>query len=265
MQVFVEVCQAVSYAHAKGVLHMDLKPANVMLGSHGEVQVMDWGLSHILHDGQVQTASVAGAREGIAGTPAYMAPEQASGEPGDERVDVYALGVMLYELLTFERPFDGDTYEVLKAKLEESPDPPRKRAPGALLPVELERACLTALAKSVERRFQSIDELYEAVQGWRNSEEAKARRHETTRLIARVVAGALVLIALGTTVFIHRLDGARDVAMAEKNVAVEARKRAVEHQGEAEFQAYIARLKRRRSRPQTGRHQRSPDPSRACA
>ena len=177
MSVFVEVCQAVSYAHAKGVLHMDLKPANVMLGSHGEVQVMDWGLSHILHDGQVHTAGGGAPEGGVAGTPAYMAPEQALGESRDERVDVYALGVMLYELLTFQRPFDGDTYDVLRAKLEERPSPPRMRAPRASVPLELERLCLEALEIEPEDRLVSVAVLQAGVTVWLESKADRQRRH----------------------------------------------------------------------------------------
>ena len=107
VQVFLQVCQAVGYAHAKGVIHRDLKPANIMVGEHGEVQVLDWGLFKVLSGGGVSTAqSRSPTQVGmVMGTPEYMAPEQARGQEPDARTDVYALGVLLYELLTLRAPF----------------------------------------------------------------------------------------------------------------------------------------------------------------
>ncbi|HYQ27241.1 MAG TPA: serine/threonine-protein kinase, partial [Polyangiaceae bacterium] len=110
MQIFLQITQAVSYAHNQGVIHRDLKPANVMLGEHGEVQVVDWGIAKVRSAAGVHTDS---QRDGltmpgqIVGTPSYMAPEQWAGAAVDERADIYALGVILYEMLTLQRPFNG--------------------------------------------------------------------------------------------------------------------------------------------------------------
>src|SRR5204863_9053055 len=103
--VFGQVCQALAYAHSQGVLHRDLKPQNVMVGAFGEVQVMDWGLAKILRDDSSDSVALIELDSGddpfethygdIVGTVAYMAPEQARGEPVDERADVYALGGIL--------------------------------------------------------------------------------------------------------------------------------------------------------------------------
>ena len=120
LQVFEQICQTVGFAHANGVLHRDLKPGNVMVGSFGEVQVMDWGLAK--ETGNSDAAAGGDAAPGahtltladdvtiagtVLGTPAYMAPEQARGEPVDERADVFALGGILCAILTGHPPFEG--------------------------------------------------------------------------------------------------------------------------------------------------------------
>ena len=180
MQVFVQTAQAVGYAHAKGVLHRDLKPDNVMLGEHGEVQVLDWGLSKVLKGGSVQTdLERPQTSEGrLVGTPAYMAPEQALGAELDERTDVYALGVMLYEMLTLERLYTGPTPKVLEALILQEPKPPRQRAPQRNIPLVLEAVSLAALQKDRSKRPGSADELAARVQEWLEAEADKARRRE---------------------------------------------------------------------------------------
>src|SRR5262249_39005363 len=125
LQIFEQVCQALAYAHARGVIHRDLKPANIMVGAFGEVQVMDWGLAKVLNrvdepaavgDMTVEGGSVRTLRSdsladesragSVAGTPAYMAPEQARGQTDrlDERADVFGLGAILCEVLTGKPP-----------------------------------------------------------------------------------------------------------------------------------------------------------------
>lgn len=112
LRVLHQVCTAIAFAHRRGVLHRDLKPANIMLGEAGEVMVMDWGLA-VPAPGPVgerlRAALPSGVDTASAGTPLYMSPEQARGEPLDERSDVYALGVMLYELLSLHTPYPGAT------------------------------------------------------------------------------------------------------------------------------------------------------------
>jgi len=181
MQIFLQITQAVSYAHHQGVIHRDLKPANVMLGEHGEVQVVDWGIAKVRSAAGVHTDS---QRDGltmpgqIVGTPSYMAPEQWAGAVVDERADIYALGVMLYEMLTLQRPFNGQNPLLLCREVLTAPPPPlRTVAPGRSIPLELEQACLKALAKLPEERQPHVRELYRAVQAWLETETDKARRH----------------------------------------------------------------------------------------
>jgi formylglycine-generating enzyme required for sulfatase activity len=181
MQIFLQVAQAVGYAHAKGVVHRDLKPGNVMLGEHGEVQVLDWGLAKVLDQRAVETSSnLQMTRAGqILGTPAYMAPEQVEGVDIDQRADVYALGVILYELLTLRLPIYRPTMRALMAALlTEDPPWPHEVAPDRQIPPELEHIAMRALAKEASMRYDSAREMSQAVQGWLEAEADRARRHE---------------------------------------------------------------------------------------
>ncbi|HZU37188.1 MAG TPA: SUMF1/EgtB/PvdO family nonheme iron enzyme, partial [Gemmataceae bacterium] len=176
VQIYLQTLQAIAYAHRRGVIHRDLKPANIMLGEHGEVQVLDWGLALVTGLG------VAGRQQRITaghvvGTPCYMAPEQMRGEEVDTRADIYALGVILYEILTLRRPLSGTTLpEVMAAIVAERPVPPREAAPERGIPVELERTCLKALARDPAERHNTAAELYEDVQAWFEAEADRAKR-----------------------------------------------------------------------------------------
>jgi serine/threonine-protein kinase len=187
VQVFLQVAQAVGYAHAKSVIHRDLKPANVMLGEHGEVQVLDWGLAEVVAPATMAaTATIPGAPPGrVVGTPAYMSPEQALGGGVGASTDIYALGVMLYEILTLDVPFRGTARAVLAAVARDEPVPPRAKAPERSIPLELERACRKALAKRAEDRHPAVEELIAEVQSWLEAEADRSKRHERAEEKAR--------------------------------------------------------------------------------
>jgi serine/threonine-protein kinase len=178
VQIFQQVALAVEYAHVKGVVHRDIKPSNVMVGEHGEVMLLDWGVAKLLGETEVSTEAKADiTQSGFAvGTPTYMAPEQVTGEAVDARSDVYALGVLLYEILTLTPPFTGKLMEVMAAHLEKAPAPPRARAPEREIPLELERVCLKALQKDPGNRQQTARELHEEVQAWLEAVSDRARR-----------------------------------------------------------------------------------------
>jgi serine/threonine-protein kinase len=180
IQIFLQVALAVEYAHVKGVVHRDIKPANIMVGEHGEVMLLDWGVAKLLGETEVSTE----AKEDITqtgfavGTPTYMSPEQVTGGEVDARTDVYALGTLLYEILTLEPPFTGKLMEVMTAHLEGEPKPPRARAPQREIPLELESACLKALVKEPDARHQTARALHDEVQAWLESASDRAKTRE---------------------------------------------------------------------------------------
>jgi non-specific serine/threonine protein kinase len=151
--------EAVAAAHAKGITHRDLKPGNVMLDSSGRLKVLDFGLAKLLEEPSVtaddETIAAAATREGvIVGTAAYMSPEQAEGKPVDARSDVFSLGILLYQMVTGQKPFQGDTQmSTLTAVLRDEPRPLIELRPD--LPRQLARIIRRCLEKDPERRYES--------------------------------------------------------------------------------------------------------------
>ena len=157
LAVFRAVCQAIAYAHSRRVIHRDLKPSNVVVGAYGEVQVVDWGLAKILtgegpetpateHDPvPVATASPASRSQSgaVLGTPAYMAPEQARGEPADERADVFSLGGMLCEIITGDPPYaHGANHDDREPRSTDAASEALGGSPVDQELIDLSRACL---------------------------------------------------------------------------------------------------------------------------
>jgi tRNA A-37 threonylcarbamoyl transferase component Bud32 len=191
-----KVARAVHHAHGRGIIHRDLKPSNVLLRSDDEPLVADFGIARrretpraLTHTGQVL------------GTPAYMAPEQAeSAAHADERADVYALGAILYELLTGEPPLEttGLLAHDLVRVVSHDPVPPRRRVPS--LARDVETIVLRALAREPERRYPSAEALADDIRRYREGEAILARRPsllERARLFARRRRTALVSGAAG--------------------------------------------------------------------
>jgi serine/threonine-protein kinase len=214
IQIFLQVTLAVEYAHVKGVVHRDIKPSNVMVGEHGEVMLLDWGVAKLLGEAEISTQAKADiTQSGFAvGTPTYMAPEQVAGEAVDARTDVYALGILLYEILTLTPPFTGKLMEVMSAHLETAPAPPRARAPEREIPLELERVCLKALQKDAADRHQTARELHEEVQAWLEAVSDRARRKALAGELAvkgRIALGQYYSLKESVSRAAARVDGLR--------------------------------------------------------
>ena len=146
--------EALAYAHQRNMIHRDVKPANLMLDEDGRVVLTDFGIAKIVTGAQFTASG------GMIGTPAYMAPEQGLGEAGDERSDIYSLGVILFQLLTNHLPYDADTPLGIILKHVNEPIPaPRQYASD--IPDDLERIVFKALAKEPSERYQTAAELAE--------------------------------------------------------------------------------------------------------
>lgn len=151
IHVALQICSGLKEAHAQGIVHRDLKPENVMVDPQGNVKIMDFGIARSMEASTNLTGT-------MVGTPAYMAPEQVSGKPVDFRTDIYALGLMLYEMFTGSQAFRADTAMAVALKqIQEVPAPPHTLEPG--VPVQIERAILKCIEKDPAKRFQSMAEL----------------------------------------------------------------------------------------------------------
>jgi WD40 repeat protein/tRNA A-37 threonylcarbamoyl transferase component Bud32 len=240
---FLQLCQAVAYAHSRGIIHRDLKPSNVMIGSFGETVVIDWGLAKrkdadhraVEQDTPVEAAADLGVTITVSGTvvgtPRYMAPEQARGEEVDERSDVYSLGAILYEII-IGRP--------------QQPKPMPKLLPTTGIPnapSELEAICRRALDPEPGQRYSSAKELAEDVGCFLAGALVQAydynfgdhlrrfvRRHKLT-----VLTGSAALVALLVVGFFAyaRVLKEKSVSDAERVTAQQARDRAETSQAEA--------------------------------
>jgi tetratricopeptide (TPR) repeat protein/tRNA A-37 threonylcarbamoyl transferase component Bud32 len=258
--IFEQVCQAVAYAHSKGVIHRDLKPDNVMVGAFGEVQVMDWGLAKVLRPPQgaaaqdtaafsvvrtVRSASGDESRDGQAlGTPAYMAPEQARGEVErlDERCDVFGLGAILCEVLTGRPPFTGGTPEEVHARaMRGDLGGAFARLDGCGAEAELvalAKGCLVAetgarprdggaVAEAVTAYRQAVQERLRQAELGRARAQVQAAEERRRRRLTLALAAAMLVGIVGTTIGLVWAEQAR-AAEAEQRALAQARQEKAE-------------------------------------
>jgi eukaryotic-like serine/threonine-protein kinase len=218
---FVDLCQAVAYAHSRGVVHRDLKPENAMLGEFGETVVLDWGLAKVRGKADIRGGELArdlallhdaGAGQTVdgsaIGTPAYMSPEQADGkvEEIDERSDVWSLGAVLYEVLTGRPPFEGFTpFEVMGKVLKDEVVSPR--ALDATIPAELAAIALKALSRDKADRYQSAKLMAEEVSAWLTGGRVGAYEYGSWELLKRFVRRNRALSTAVLVVFLVTVTG----------------------------------------------------------
>ncbi len=266
--IFEQVCHAVGYAHAHRVIHRDLKPANIMVGAHGEVQVMDWGLAKVLQESPPgkapprsssppsvpMTAIETPLRHGSVtmtgqalGTPAYMAPEQAGGELDrlDARCDVFGLGAVLCEILTGHPPYLGrDGHEVLLKAVRGDLEEAYQRLQRCSAPEELVQLCRQALAFDPDCRPASATELAQAIAQIRQQAQQRARQAELQKAEAlaraaeahrrrRVVLWASVSIIGLLLIGLGAISYALVQVRHQKQLAEQQRQLAQQHYREA--------------------------------
>jgi serine/threonine-protein kinase len=251
---FVAVCQAVGYAHSRGVVHRDIKPTNILLGRFGETLLVDWGLAKVVGRADIDptvgertlrpaSATDSATQTGAAlGTPAYMSPEQASGQR--ERIgpasDIYSLGATLYNLLTGRQPIQGTTSaEIIDRAARGAWLPPGQVTKG--VPRALEAICCRAMAALPEARYPTALELGADVDRWLADEpvsvfaepwSTRARRWlNRHRILATATVATLLVAALSLAAATVLLKGARDRERQAREGEREARVRAEEHFG----------------------------------
>ena len=193
--IITQICRALGAAHGKGIIHRDMKPENVFLidreGRTDFVKVLDFGIAKMnaMDEGGARLT-----RTGmIFGTPEYMSPEQAKGDKPDHRVDIYAVGCILYEMLTGDVPFHAETFMgVLTKHMFENPQPLSQRAPAANVPADVEAVVMKALAKDRDLRFQTMKEMSialaacgggNAAEGWGNEPSQVIGQRDNSGLI----------------------------------------------------------------------------------
>jgi tRNA A-37 threonylcarbamoyl transferase component Bud32/tetratricopeptide (TPR) repeat protein len=231
VEIFLEICRAVAYAHSRGVLHLDLKPSNVRVGEFGEVQVCDWGMAKVLDeicdDPYVERYSFDSHERRhltlsghVKGTPGYMAPEQAGafGNRKDRRTDVYALGAMLYELLALRLPVTTKTVDRALDATRQG----RLRPLPSTVPEGLQAVVLKALARSPDARYESVDALMEEVSAWTHgfatgAEDAGAGRqaalfYKRNKRMCHATAAFVAALLIVTVSFIVRLSSSEQGA-----------------------------------------------------
>lgn len=221
-QIVRRVADALAYAHSKGVVHCDIKPANIFMVGRKSPKVLDFGIARIAH----REAPTADGQ--VAGSPYYLAPEQLRGETVDRRCDVYSLGVVLFELLTIQRPFTGSTLDEINRAVLNAPTP-QARQVNARVPASLSTIVARAMAREPGDRYPSARHLSMELRHWMELPEARAlaespesaRRRRLT--IVGVGIGAAALVAAVQTAwrpFSSAVEPVAEVASAASAVAL---------------------------------------------
>ena len=243
--IYLKVCDAVSYAHSRGVIHLDLKPSNIQIGAYGEVVVCDWGLGKIIDDEVFSDEEISSSdllndktlHGKIKGTPGYMAPEQITDKVGDKNntTDCYSLGVILYKILCGKNAFAGNLESVLMTTLGGDFKPPSRHCK---VPERLESVCLKAMSTKQEDRYQTVEDLQKDIVAWRDGYLTSAEDFtfykalmlliKRNKMISATILCAVIFISLSTVLFISRVNEAKNEAIESKIVAEGSEKKALE-------------------------------------
>ncbi|MCH2208366.1 MAG: serine/threonine protein kinase [Lentisphaerales bacterium] len=263
LEIFIKICDAMSYAHSKNVIHLDLKPENIQVGQFGEVLVCDWGLGKVIGSEEgvdfdqqlfnpdlLNNMTLAGR---IKGTPGYMAPEQVE-ENGEKSfaTDVYSLGCILYSVLTDDKPFSSCSQDDILDKTLQGLNSPAKLFPDKEIPQSLNAVVVKAVALKPEDRYENVESLradvYKFINGYSTMAENAGLIKEISlfyrrnRRVCIVVIAALIILAAATTLFIrglrqsiHQAELAKNAAQEASRIADISRKKSEEEKNRAEL------------------------------
>jgi Protein kinase domain/PEGA domain len=196
LRIMEQTCSALHFAHERNVVHRDIKPANIMLTGDDTVKVTDFGTAKILQFGTVQQTAH------VMGTPSYMSPEQVKGRAVDGRSDIFSLGVMLYEMITGEKPFPGQSITTVIYKIvNEEPVPPRQINPS--IHPGISAAVMKALAKEPEDRYQTCREMLEDLRNYRSIPSGNGNPRSTMIAGQQASPGATVVMNAGGLRGVH--------------------------------------------------------------
>ncbi|WDE96916.1 serine/threonine-protein kinase [Lentisphaera profundi] len=217
LRIFIKICDAVSYAHSRGIIHLDLKPENIKIDSFGEVLLHDWGIAKRIYipenDSNQLSENNITIPDTINGTPSYMAPEQFDPKHKitDERTDIFSLGGILYSLLTYKRPFGSQDI-----RLERKLTSPLKRCPELKIPSSLNAVCMKAMSNHPDVRYQQVKDLQHEIELYLDGFATEAENANLLTLsklifqrhmkICLLISASLIIIFMLTLTFITKLQ-----------------------------------------------------------
>ena len=222
-RIMIQVCSALAEAHEQNIIHRDLKPENIMVEDRRDqkdfVKVLDFGIAKIQDpsDGDGRALTQQGM---VCGTPEYMSPEQARGEALDNRSDVYALGVLMYQIVTGDLPFKAETaLGIVTKHITEAPLPPSQARPDLKISQDVEAIILKCLEKRTESRYQTATELGQA---WKDLLETRQRQHQRNAATPNAGTSRTGTLALGTVARVSSAEAAVPEATARTEAALPA-------------------------------------------
>lgn len=240
LEIYLKVCDAVSYSHSNATLHLDIKPDNIQVGDFGEVLLCDWGIAKYVGDPEIKGDSLLNqdfladkTLDGeIRGTPGYMAPERIhKKEEADCQTDIYSLGALLYAILTLRNPFDGEIEDILASTVNGRILSPMERCPDQDIPAGLNAVVIKSMQVNKSERYSSVNELKADVskylEGFSTSAEDSSPFNELSLFIKRnkkscaVGLVAVFVLVVSTGVFINSIQKEKNRAQASEKQALE--------------------------------------------
>ena len=225
IEYVIKVCEAVDYAHSKGVIHRDLKPENIMIGNYGEVYVMDWGLACLLKPEKETSAKDAKGKSELVGTPCYIAPELIKGSSYSPQSDIFSLGMILFEIITLNRAVGGKTInEVLKNIIKKNYAPFKHRFLKGKLSNDLKAIFEKAVCPVPSQRYKSAHDMAEDLKLYLMREETAARPDNIFRKCTRAMINHKLITSLVILCILLCLSASTIYSLSEQNALIKEQK-----------------------------------------